>query len=98
MVEIRTTRQFDSWPRHLRDEIGRGRIRARMVMLAKGHSGDFRWVGESVLEMRIHFGPGYRVYYTRRGAEVIILLAGGDKKSQAADIRLAIRLARELEG
>lgn len=67
-------------------------------MLAKGHSGDFRWVGESVLEMRIHFGPGYRVYYTRRGAEVIILLAGGDKKSQAADIRLAIRLARELEG
>lgn len=65
--------------------------------LATGHAGDVKSVGAGVSELRIDYGPGYRVYFTKRGTAVVILLAGGDKRSQSADIKLALRLARNLE-
>ena len=72
------------------------RVQVRIECLAAGNSGDVRPVGEGVSELRINYGPGYRVYYTQNGKEVVILLAGGDKSTQAADIRAALRLARNL--
>jgi putative addiction module killer protein len=68
----------------------------RIERLALGNAGDVKPVGEGVSEMRIDYGPGYRVYFTRRGREVVVLLAGGDKRTQAADIKTALRLARNL--
>lgn len=96
MVEVRRTPRFIKWLRGLRDPDGLARIRARLERLEAGHAGDVRWVGEAVLEMRVHSGPGYRIYFTRRGKQIVILLAGGDKHSQRSDIRLAIQLAREM--
>jgi len=80
----------------LRDIRARARVQARVERLAAGNAGDVKPVGEGVSELRIDYGPGYRVYFTKRGREVVILLAGGDKGSQAADIRTALRLARNL--
>jgi putative addiction module killer protein len=96
MVEIRRTDTFARWIDGLRDVRARARVLVRIERLAAGNAGDVRPVGEGVSEMRIDFGAGYRVYYTRRGQQVVILLAGGDKRSQAADIKTPQRLARNL--
>jgi len=81
----------------LRDMRARARVQVRIERLACGHPGDAKVVGEGVCELRIDYGPGYRVYFTRRGAAMVILLAGGDKRTQAADIKTAVRLARDLQ-
>ncbi len=87
---------FAAWLDGLRDVAGRARVMARIDRLAAGNPGDVRPVGDGVSELRIRVGPGYRVYYVRRGHEVVILLAGGDKSTQSRDIRTAQRLARNL--
>jgi putative addiction module killer protein len=96
MFEIRKTETFVQWLDELRDIHARARVQARVERLAAGNPGDVRPVGEGVSELRIDYGPGYRVYYTMRGRTVLILLAGGDKRTQAADIKTALRLARNL--
>ena len=96
MVEIRKTDTFAKWLDGLSDIRARARVMARIDRLADGNPGDIRSVGGSVLEMRIDYGPGYRVYYAMRGRELIILLAGGVKHSQSRDIKTALRLARDL--
>lgn len=96
MIEVRRTDVFVEWLDGLRDLRARARVQARIERLAMGNPGDVRPVGEGVSELRIDHGPGYRVYFTKRGQELIILLAGGDKSTQAADIRTALRLARDL--
>ncbi len=97
VIEVRKTEAFAAWIGGLRDRQARARIEVRIVRLASGNPGDVKPVGEGVSELRIDYGPGYRVYFVRRGAALIILLAGGDKSSQARDIRIAIALARDLE-
>jgi len=96
MIEIRKTEIFAAWIDSLEDIRGRARIQARIERLAMGNPGDVKPVGEGVSEMRIDHGPGYRVYYIKSERTVIILLAGGDKKSQGKDIKTALRLARNL--
>lgn len=96
MKQILTTEVFDVWFSGLRDVRARVRIQARIDRAELGNFGDFEPVGEGVSEMRIHYGPGYRVYFVQRGFEVVILLAGGDKSSQSGDIKRALTLAREL--
>jgi putative addiction module killer protein len=96
MIGIRKTEVFARWLDGLRDLRARARVQARIERLAFGHPGDVKVVGEGVSELRVHYGPGYRVYFTKRGAAVVILLAGGDKRTQAADIRMATRLAQNL--
>jgi len=97
MTEIRRTEVFARWLEGLRDVRGRARVLARIERLAAGNPGDVAPVGEGVSELRIDYGPGYRVYFKKRGHRLIILLAGGDKSTQAKDIRAALRLARGLE-
>lgn len=94
MYEIRKTVQFESWMQGLRNEAIQVRIAARFQHLARGNFGDWRPVGQGVCELRYHFGPGYRVYYTLRGGSIVLLLAGGDKSSQAKDIAAAINIMR----
>jgi putative addiction module killer protein len=96
MIEIRKTEAFVKWLDSLRDIKARSRVLARIERLASGNPGDVKPVGEGVSELRIDHGPGYRVYFVKRGQAVIVLLAGGDKSTQARDIRTAIRLARNL--
>ena len=96
MVEIRKTDIFARWLDGLRDLQARARILARIERRAMGHPGDVKPVGEGVSELRINHGPGYRVYFKQRGRELVILLAGGDKSTQAKDISIALRLARNL--
>ena len=96
MYEIRKTDAYVRWLDVLRDLRGRARVLARVERLLTGNPGDVKPVGEGVSEMRIDYGPGYRVYYTIRQNELIILLAGGDKSTQAADIKRALILARNL--
>ncbi|MDD2899928.1 MAG: type II toxin-antitoxin system RelE/ParE family toxin [Desulfuromonadaceae bacterium] len=96
MVEIRKTEMFAKWIDNLRDVQAKARVLVRIERLASGNAGDVKPVGEGISEMRIDYGPGYRVYFTKRGSELIILLAGGDKGSQSADIKVALRLARNL--
>ncbi len=96
MIEIRKTEVFAKWLDELRDLRGRARVLARIERLAAGNPGDVKPVGEGISEMRIDYGPGYRVYFKRRGRMLIILLAGGDKSTQSKDIRTAMRLARNL--
>jgi putative addiction module killer protein len=93
-MEIRKTELFARWIDGLEDIQARARIQVRIERLAQGNPGDVKPVGEGVSEMRIHYGPGYRVYYRQIGKTVLILLAGGDKHSQPADIRQALQLAR----
>jgi putative addiction module killer protein len=88
------TEDFLEWLGHLRDAKARARIQARVDRFAIGNPGDVKFVGEAVWEMRIDYGPGYRVYFSRRRERVIILLAGGDKRSQKKDIARAIELAK----
>jgi putative addiction module killer protein len=96
MIEIRKTHLFAHWLDELRDIQARARVQSRIERLAAGNSGDVEPVGEGVSELRINYGPGYRVYFKQRGRELIILLAGGDKRTQAKDITTALRLARNL--
>ena len=96
MVQVRKTAQFAEWIDSLRDTAGRARIQVRIERMAQGLLGDVKPVGQGVSELRIDCGPGYRVYFTKRGRELIVLLAGGDKSTQAADIRTAIHLANNL--
>ena len=96
MVEIRKTNLFARWLDDLRDLQARARVQARIERLAAGNPRDVEPVGEGVSELRINYGPGYRVYFKKRGRELIILLAGGDKGTQAKDIKVALRLARNL--
>lgn len=90
------TAEFDAWLSGMKDKVGRARIVQRMDAAMAGNFGDSEPVGEGVSEMRIHVGPGYRVYYTRRGEVVYLLLLGGDKSSQKRDIKRAIEMARNL--
>jgi len=96
VLEIRKTDIYAQWLDSLRDIQARARVLARVERLVAGNPGDVKPVGEGVSEMRIDYGPGYRVYYTMRGRTLIILLAGGDKRTQTADIKTALRLARNL--
>lgn len=96
MLEIRKTDTYAQWIDNLRDLQARARVQVRIERLAAGNPGDVRAVGEGVSELRIDYGPGYRVYFTKRGREVVILLAGGDKTTQSADIKTALRLSRNL--
>jgi putative addiction module killer protein len=96
VLEIRKTAVFAGWLDGLRDVRARARVQVRIERLAAGNPGDVQPVGEGVSELRIDYGPGYRVYFKKIASEVVILLAGGDKRSQAADIKTALRLARNL--
>ena len=97
MIEIRKTAVFAKWIDGLRDIRARARILARIERLAGGNAGDVKSVGEGVSELRIDYGPGYRVYFVTKGRSLIILLAGGDNKgSQRRDVSTALRLARNL--
>ena len=96
MFTIRKTEAYAQWIDGLRDIHARARVLVRVERLTPGNAGDARSVGKGVSEMRIDYGPGYRVYYTKRGREVVVLLAGGDKRTQATDIKTALRLARNL--
>jgi putative addiction module killer protein len=98
MIEVRRTADFDTWLRDLRDRAARARILVRIDRLALGNAGDVKPVGEGVSELRIAYGPGYRVYFVRHGAIVVVLLCGGDKSSQSRDIARAIALAKEWKG
>lgn len=97
MPTIRRTEEFSSWLRDLRDIRARAKVLARIDRLSLGNPGDVAPVGDGISEMKIHFGPGYRVYYVQRGDEIVVLLCGGDKGSQASDIKAAKKLASELE-
>ena len=96
MMEIRKTEAYAKWFDGLSDLRARARILVRIERLAAGNPGDVKSVGGGVSEMRMDYGPGYRVYYKKHGREVVILLAGGDKRSQANDIQAALQLARNL--
>ena len=96
MIEVRETEAFADWFAGLRDERARAKIVARIRRLSLGNPGDVAPVGEGVSEMRIHHGPGYRVYFVMRGEVLAILLGGGDKSTQDRDIRAAIALAQEV--
>lgn len=96
-VEIRQTKRYADWFDGLRDRQARVRIDARIRRLSLGNPGDVKPVGEGVSEMRLDFGPGYRIYYMQRGEQLVILLAGGDKSSQARDIETAKSLARRIK-
>ena len=96
MVEIRKSDTFAKWIDALRDIRARARILVRIERLSLGNPGDVKLVGEGVSEMRIDYGPGYRVYYKKIGQKVVVLLAGGDKSTQSKDIKTAIRLAQNL--
>lgn len=96
MKIIYTTDVFDEWLAGLRDKQAVRRIQVRIDRAEDGNFGDCAPVGEGVSEMRIHVGPGYRVYFAQRGLEIVILLAGGDKSTQAKDIHAALELARQL--
>lgn len=94
--EIRQTEAYAKWFAKLRDRRARAKILARIRRLSLGNPGDVASVGEGVSEMRIHYGPGYRVYFVERGQTVVVVLAGGDKRTQNRDIRNALELARDL--
>lgn len=95
MIEIKQTETFRKWRTRLKDERARALIASRLDRLAFGHAGDAEPVGQGISELRIHHGPGYRVYFQKRGDTIIILLCAGDKSTQAKDIQTAKRLADE---
>jgi putative addiction module killer protein len=96
MMEVRETGTFSEWLSGLRDARAKAEVARRVRRLALGNPGDVKPVGEGVSELRIHYGPGYRVYYMQRGSVLIILLCGGDKTGQAKDIAMALKLAKEV--
>ena len=96
MSEVRKTPQFQKWLDNLKDATAYAHIETRLFRLALGLPGDVKPVGKGVSELRIDYGPGYRVYFTKQGNTLIIILAGGDKSTQAKDIQMAIKLANTL--
>ena len=96
MFEVKTTDVFLKWLRNLKDIRGVARIQIRIDRLSLGNAGDVKAVGEGVSEMRIDYGPGYRNYFRKTGNQVVLLLCGGNKSSQDADIKLAKQMAKEL--
>ena len=97
LIEVQQTDAFSRWLGALRDRKAAARIAERLRRLAWGNPGDAKPVGEGVLELRIDYGPGYRVYYVQRGAVLVVVLCGGDKASQARDIARATALVREID-
>jgi putative addiction module killer protein len=97
MFELRKTNVFADWLDALRDTQARARIQARIERLAAGNPGDVEPIGEGVSELRINYGPGYRVYFKGCGSTLVILLAGGNKRTQAKDIRTVLRLAKQVQ-
>ncbi len=95
MVQLKQTADFRKWERKLKDDRARAIIAARLFRLANGLAGDVSPVGSGISELRIHYGPGYRIYFQQRGREIVLLLCGGDKSTQARDIEQAKRLAQE---
>ena len=96
MIEVRQTHEFSTWLHRLRDANAVARIVARIRRMEKGNPGDTSSVGKGILEMRIDYGLGYRIYYLHRGAQIVILLCGGDKRTQQRDIKRAQTLAETL--
>ncbi|MEJ2305387.1 MAG: type II toxin-antitoxin system RelE/ParE family toxin [Anaerolineales bacterium] len=96
MIEVRKTEIFAKWIDGLQDNLARARILVRIERLTVGNPGDVKPVGEGVSEMRIDYGPGYRIYFKKIRQKVVILLAGGDKNTQSKDIKTALRLSRNL--
>ena len=96
MAEVRLTDEFSDWLHRLRDANAVARIVGRIRRIEIGNPGDTRGVGHGILEMRIDYGPGYRIYYVHRGAQIVILLCGGDKRTQPKDIKRAQKLAETL--
>ena len=95
MIELKQTETFRKWRLRLEDQKVRGLIASRLDRLAFGLAGDVKPVGQGISELRINYGPGYRLYYCRQGNTVVVLLCGGDKSTQAANIKAAKRLANE---
>lgn len=96
MIELKQTETYRKWEQKLKDRRAKAIIAARLFRLSNGLLGDVSSVGQGVSELRIHYGPGYRVYFQQRGTEIIILLCGGDKSTQQQDIEAAKKLAKEL--
>ena len=96
MVEVRQTKEFSGWLHRLKDADAAARIVRRIRRMEMGNPGDTRSAGQGILEMRVDYGPGYRLYYVRRGAQFVILLCGGDKRTQQQDIKRAQKLAETL--
>jgi putative addiction module killer protein len=97
VIEVRDTEAYRTWLSGLRDERAKARIEVRVRRLALGNAGDVRPVGSGVSEIRIDYGPGYRVYFVQRGPAFVVLLCGGDKRTQDRDIRVAVEMAADLE-
>jgi putative addiction module killer protein len=97
MYTVKTTSEFDAWLNGLKDRLARQRLNVRLRKAMLGNLGDVKPVGSGVFEMREHFGPGWRMYYVQRGAVLIVMLGGGSKSTQAADIAKALQLADILE-
>ncbi|MCA3229931.1 MAG: type II toxin-antitoxin system RelE/ParE family toxin [Burkholderiales bacterium] len=97
MIEVRQTDEYEKWFDSLRDRQAKARIDIRVRRLSLGNPGDAKPVGEGVSELRIDYGPGYRVYFVQRADVLIVLLAGGDKRTQDQDIRIAKQVARDLQ-
>jgi len=97
MLELRKSNVFDQWFRHLRDRQAKARIAARLDRLAMGNPGDAKPIGDGISELRIDYGPGYRIYYIQRGQMIIVLLCVGDKSSQNKDIALAKTMAARIK-
>jgi putative addiction module killer protein len=97
MLTVQLTSQFEKWLDDLHDQRAQVRIAARLRQAEAGNLGDWKSVGGEISEMRVNFGPGYRLYFTRRGKILIVMLAGGDKSGQVADIRRAKRILEQLE-
>ncbi len=96
VIEVRQTTEYAEWFAGLRDRAAKSRIDIRIRRLSLGNAGDVKPVGEGVSELRIDYGPGYRVYFVQRGGEFVVLLAGGDKRTQDKDIREAIALSKDI--
>lgn len=97
MYSVEQSKTFKAWLNDLRDGVARVRITARIVMAKEGHLGDCEPVGDGVHEMRVHVGPGYRLYFVHRGERIIFLLLGGNKSSQSRDIKRAKAMAEEID-
>lgn len=93
---VKTTEVYRDWIDSLRDRVGRARVQVRVDRLVHGNPGKHRVLTDGVCELKIDYGPGYRVYYTERGGVMIVLLAGGDKSTQSQDVKIAIALAKNL--
>ena len=98
VIQIVKSNTFDQWLQGLKDRVARARIEARIARMALGNPGDVKPTRDGVSEMRIDYGPGYRVYFIQRGKVVVVLLAGGDKRTQDADIKRAIQIAKHWKG